>query len=101
MPADVIAVHAPRGDWVTPIWLSVNWGKKNILTDIKSPDGRKRFVDFTQEEYERIMQTNLHGIVELTKLVGEKMIRRGQGGKRRGRGRGRTRLVQIPGTPFS
>ena len=43
--ADVIAVHAPRGDWVTPIWLSVNWGKKNILTDIKSPDGRKRFVD--------------------------------------------------------
>jgi crotonobetainyl-CoA:carnitine CoA-transferase CaiB-like acyl-CoA transferase len=43
--ADVIAVHPPRGDWVTPIWLSVNWGKKTILTDIKSPDGKKRFVD--------------------------------------------------------
>jgi hypothetical protein len=43
--ADVIAVRAPRGDWVTPIWLSVNWGKKSILTDIKSPDGKKRFVD--------------------------------------------------------
>jgi crotonobetainyl-CoA:carnitine CoA-transferase CaiB-like acyl-CoA transferase len=43
--ADVITVHRPRGDWVTPIWLSVNWGKKNILTDIKSADGKKRFVD--------------------------------------------------------
>jgi crotonobetainyl-CoA:carnitine CoA-transferase CaiB-like acyl-CoA transferase len=43
--ADVIAVHPPRGDWVTPIWLSVGWGKKNILTDIKSPDGKKRFID--------------------------------------------------------
>jgi crotonobetainyl-CoA:carnitine CoA-transferase CaiB-like acyl-CoA transferase len=43
--ADVIAVRRPHGDWVTPIWLSVNWGKKNILTDIKNPDGKKRFVD--------------------------------------------------------
>ena len=43
--ADVIAVHPPHGDWVTPIWLSVNWGKKTILTDIKNPDGKKRFVD--------------------------------------------------------
>jgi hypothetical protein len=43
--ADVIAVRAPRGDWITPIWLSVTWGKKSILTDIKSPDGKKRFVD--------------------------------------------------------
>ena len=43
--ADVITVHAPRSDWFTPIWLSVGWGKKNILTDIKSADGKKRFVD--------------------------------------------------------
>jgi crotonobetainyl-CoA:carnitine CoA-transferase CaiB-like acyl-CoA transferase len=43
--ADVIAVHPPRGDWVTPVWLSVSWAKKTILTDIKSPDGKKRFVD--------------------------------------------------------
>jgi crotonobetainyl-CoA:carnitine CoA-transferase CaiB-like acyl-CoA transferase len=43
--ADVIAVRKPLGDWVTPIWLSVNWGKKSILTDIKSSDGKKRFVD--------------------------------------------------------
>jgi crotonobetainyl-CoA:carnitine CoA-transferase CaiB-like acyl-CoA transferase len=43
--AEVILVHAPRSDWVTPIWLSVNWGKKTILLDVKSPDGKKRFVD--------------------------------------------------------
>ncbi|MDH6247904.1 CoA transferase [Mycobacterium sp. OTB74] len=43
--ADVIAVRKPLGDWVTPIWLSVNWGKKSMLIDIKSPDGKKRFVD--------------------------------------------------------
>jgi crotonobetainyl-CoA:carnitine CoA-transferase CaiB-like acyl-CoA transferase len=43
--ADVIAVHPPRGDWVTPIWLSVSWGKKTILIDIKSPDGKNRFID--------------------------------------------------------
>jgi hypothetical protein len=43
--ADVILVRKPLGDWVTPIYLSVSWGKKTILTDIKSPDGKKRFVD--------------------------------------------------------
>jgi CoA-transferase family III len=43
--ADVIVVRKPLGDWVTPIWLSVSWGKKSILTDIKSSDGKKRFVD--------------------------------------------------------
>jgi crotonobetainyl-CoA:carnitine CoA-transferase CaiB-like acyl-CoA transferase len=43
--AEVILVHAPLGDWVTPIWLSVNWGKKTILLDIKTPEGKKPFVD--------------------------------------------------------
>ena len=47
--ADVIVVQPPRGDWVTPIWMSVSWGKKNILTDVKSPDGNKRFVDLLAE----------------------------------------------------
>jgi gluconate 5-dehydrogenase len=56
-------------------------GDIDILVNVSGTNVRKRFVDFTQEEYERILQTNLHGIVELTKLFGEKMIRRGQGGK--------------------
>jgi crotonobetainyl-CoA:carnitine CoA-transferase CaiB-like acyl-CoA transferase len=43
--ADVIAVRKPLGDWVTPVWLSLAWGKKTIMTDIKSLDGKKRFID--------------------------------------------------------
>ena len=43
--ADVIAVRNPLGDWVTPVWLSLSWGKKTIMTDIKSPEGKKRFID--------------------------------------------------------
>ena len=62
-------------------WYLWTAGDVDILVSVSGTNVRKRFVDFTQEEYERIMQTNLHGIVELTKLVGEKMIRRGQGGK--------------------
>jgi len=47
--ADVILVHPPRGDWVTPIWLSVNFGKKSILTDLKDPAGMKRFVEMLSQ----------------------------------------------------
>ena len=43
--ADVIKVQPRRGDWVLPVWLSVSWGKKTILLDIKSPDGKKRIAD--------------------------------------------------------
>jgi crotonobetainyl-CoA:carnitine CoA-transferase CaiB-like acyl-CoA transferase len=43
--ADVIKVQPPRGDWVTPIWLSTGWGKKSILLDIKSDYGKQRFID--------------------------------------------------------
>jgi len=56
-------------------------GDVDILVNVAGTNVRKRFQDFTQEEYERILQTNLHGIVELTKLVGVKMIERGKGGK--------------------
>jgi gluconate 5-dehydrogenase len=56
-------------------------GDVDILVNVSGTNVRKRFEDFTTEEYERILQTNLHGIVELTKQVGVKMIARGQGGK--------------------
>lgn len=56
-------------------------GDVDILVNVSGTNVRKRFQDFTKEEYERILQTNLHGIVELTKLIGVKMIARGQGGK--------------------
>jgi gluconate 5-dehydrogenase len=53
----------------------------DILVNVAGTNVRKRFEDFTHEEYERILQTNLHGIVELTQLIGAKMIARGKGGK--------------------
>lgn len=56
-------------------------GDVDILVNVAGTNVRKRFEDFTREEYERILQTNLHGIVELTQLIGAKMIARGKGGK--------------------
>jgi gluconate 5-dehydrogenase len=56
-------------------------GDVDILVNVAGTNVRKRFQDFTRDEYERILQTNLHGIVELTQLVGAKMIARGKGGK--------------------
>ena len=41
--ADVIKVQPPMGDWVTPLWLDVSWGKRNISLDIKSRSGMSRF----------------------------------------------------------
>jgi crotonobetainyl-CoA:carnitine CoA-transferase CaiB-like acyl-CoA transferase len=43
--ADVIKVQPPNGNWIAPVWLDVSWGKKNILLDIKSPMGKKRFTE--------------------------------------------------------
>ena len=53
----------------------------DILVNVAGTNIRKRFEDYTAEEYERIMQTNLHGIVRLTRSVGKSMIARGAGGK--------------------
>jgi len=56
-------------------------GDVDILVNVAGTNVRKRFEDFTRDEYERILQTNLHGIVELTQLIGARMIARGKGGK--------------------
>lgn len=56
-------------------------GDVDILVNVAGTNVRKRFEDFTHEEYERILQTNLHGLVELTQVMGVKMIARGKGGK--------------------
>ena len=53
----------------------------DILVNVAGTNIRRRFEDYTADEYERIMQTNLHGIARLTKLVGKRMIERGRGGK--------------------
>ena len=56
-------------------------GPVDILVNVAGTNIRKRFEQYTREEYDRILQTNLHGIFELTQLVGAKMVARGAGGK--------------------
>lgn len=53
----------------------------DILINVAGTNIRKRFEDYTAEEYEHIMRTNLHGIVGLTRLLGKGMVERGNGGK--------------------
>jgi gluconate 5-dehydrogenase len=53
----------------------------DILVNVAGTNIRKSFTQFTQAEYEHIMRTNLHGIVELTQQNGARMIARGAGGK--------------------
>lgn len=53
----------------------------DILVNVSGMNIRKRFEDYTQEEYERMVNTNLSGIFLLTQKVGARMVQRGQGGK--------------------
>ena len=53
----------------------------DILINVAGTNVRKPFTEYSVEEYERIMNTNLHGIVTLTQVVGKNMVDRNQGGK--------------------
>lgn len=53
----------------------------DILVGVAGINLRKRFEEYTREEYDRLLETNLHGIVHLTQLAGKRMIERGRGGK--------------------
>jgi len=53
----------------------------DILINVAGTNTRRRLEDYSMEEYEHIFQTNLHGIVRLTRLVGPAMVKRGTGGK--------------------
>lgn len=56
-------------------------GQVDILVNVAGTNIRRRFEQYTTEEYQHIMQTNLHGIVQLTQFIGAKMIAAGKGGK--------------------
>jgi gluconate 5-dehydrogenase len=53
----------------------------DILVNVAGTNIRKPFQEYSKEEYEFLLQTNLHGIVELTQRIGARMIARGRGGK--------------------
>jgi gluconate 5-dehydrogenase len=56
-------------------------GPVDILHGVSGVNLRKDFRAYSREEYERIMATNLHGVAELVKQAGGRMIERGRGGK--------------------
>lgn len=56
-------------------------GDVDILVNVAGTNIRKRFEQYTPEEYHSLLQTNLHGIFRLTQLVGGAMVERGKGGK--------------------
>ncbi len=53
----------------------------DILVNVAGINLRSRFTDYTPEEYNAVLNTNLTGAFELTQAVGRRMIARGQGGK--------------------
>src|SRR5579859_2475679 len=53
----------------------------DILVNVSGTNIRKPFEEYTVEEYQAVMQTNLHGFVHLTQKAGAQMIARGRGGK--------------------
>ena len=56
-------------------------GDIDIFVAVAGTNIRKRFETYTVEEYERMMNTNLHGFVFLTQKIGARMVQRGKGGK--------------------
>jgi gluconate 5-dehydrogenase len=52
-------------------------GTVDILVNVAGTNVRRSFEKYTPEEYDLIMQTNLHGIFELTQKVGAKMQAKG------------------------
>ncbi|MCW5962757.1 MAG: SDR family oxidoreductase [Bryobacterales bacterium] len=53
----------------------------DILLNVAGSNQRKPFETYTREEYDRLLETNLHGIFHLTQLVGGRMVKRGAGGR--------------------
>ena len=51
----------------------------DILVNVAGTNVRKRFEQYTREEYDRLLETNLHGIVRLTQKIGVENDRARQG----------------------
>jgi gluconate 5-dehydrogenase len=56
-------------------------GAPDILVNVAGTNIRKRFEEYTAEEYRLMMDTNLNGLVQLTQQIGARMIAGGKGGK--------------------
>jgi NAD(P)-dependent dehydrogenase (short-subunit alcohol dehydrogenase family) len=52
-------------------------GTVDILVNVAGTNIRKPFEKYTRDDYNFVMQTNLHGIFELTQKIGSKMQAKG------------------------
>jgi 2-deoxy-D-gluconate 3-dehydrogenase len=52
-------------------------GPVDILVNVAGTNIRKAFEQYTREDYDFILQTNLHGIFELTQKIGARMQAKG------------------------
>jgi gluconate 5-dehydrogenase len=77
----VEAAHLDMTDRESIRRLAAAYPEVDILFNVAGTNRRRRFETYSREEYDWLLQTNLHGIVELTQLVGARMIERGKGGK--------------------
>jgi gluconate 5-dehydrogenase len=53
----------------------------DIMVNVTGTNIRKRFEQYTKEEIDSLLQTNLTGLTRLTQKVGGRMVERGTGGK--------------------
>lgn len=50
------------------IKINENWGKLDVMVNNVGTNVRKKFVEYSEEEYRQLFETNLFSMVELTKL---------------------------------
>lgn len=53
----------------------------DVLVYVAGINLRKRFLDYSRQQYEAVLATNLQGAVEMARAAGRRMIARGCGGK--------------------
>lgn len=53
----------------------------DVLVNVSGTNLRKPFEQYTNDEFESILRTNLLGLVSVTQHVGSRMVERGTGGK--------------------
>lgn len=75
--AAAVGFDVARPDWDTLDGV----GAVDILINVAGTNRRKSFLEYSREEYNWLLETNLHGLVEVTQRVGRGMIERGRGGK--------------------
>ena len=77
--AEAVALDLTSPDSISAV--AQAYPEIDILINVGGTNIRQRFESYTPEQYQHLMQTNLHGLVQLTQAVGPRMIERGEGGK--------------------